>query len=161
MTMIKYNCRTAVLTQKYLRCINMFDQKDFGIKIRIYRKILGLTQEELAYKIGVSGQAISKWESGDCLPDVPNLRELSRIFDISLNILLETDVEHDIDLTVRKIEQLANEFVWAKFFEYKSNDRLAHIEMGDDLWKMWKAVYFAEIGNGQLSEIEKVKVQTG
>jgi len=42
----------------------MFDQKEFGQKLKRYRKSFSLTQEELAEKIGVSGQAVSKWEAG-------------------------------------------------------------------------------------------------
>ena len=41
----------------------MLDQKLFGEKLRKHRKKSGMTQEEVAEKIGVSPQAISKWES--------------------------------------------------------------------------------------------------
>ena len=42
----------------------MLDQKVFGEKLRNHRKKLGMTQEEVAGKVGVSPQAISKWEAG-------------------------------------------------------------------------------------------------
>ena len=42
----------------------MLDQKIFGEKLRNHRKNIGFTQEEVAEKIGVSAQAISKWEAG-------------------------------------------------------------------------------------------------
>ncbi|MBO5050947.1 MAG: helix-turn-helix transcriptional regulator [Clostridia bacterium] len=42
----------------------MLDQKVFGEKLRNHRKKLGMTQEEVAEKVGVSPQAISKWEAG-------------------------------------------------------------------------------------------------
>lgn len=42
----------------------MLDQKVFGEKLRNHRKRLGMTQEEAAQRIGISAQAISKWESG-------------------------------------------------------------------------------------------------
>ena len=51
----------------------MLDQKVFGEKLRNHRKKLGMTQEDVAEKVGVSPQAISKWEAGDCLPDCFNL----------------------------------------------------------------------------------------
>lgn len=45
----------------------MLDQKLFGEKLRNHRKRIGMTQEEVAEKIGISPQAISKWESGGSL----------------------------------------------------------------------------------------------
>ena len=136
----------------------MFDQKEFGQKLKRYRKSFSLTQEELAEKIGVSGQAVSKWEAGDCLPDIVNLRELSQVFSVSLDILLETAPENDLDATVKRIGQLATEYVWANFAavnEGKSPDEIgAHLEMGDELWQMWKAVYYTEIGNRELQKLE-------
>ena len=43
-----------------------------------YRKRMGLSQEELAEKIGVSRQAVSKWERAEAAPDTDNLIELGR-----------------------------------------------------------------------------------
>ena len=42
----------------------MFDTKKFGEKLRMHRKKLSLTQEDVAFRVGVSPQAVSKWESG-------------------------------------------------------------------------------------------------
>ncbi len=58
-------------------------------KIRALRKERGLSQEDLAEKLSVSRQAVSKWESGETTPEVSKLIELSRIFQISLDDLLE------------------------------------------------------------------------
>ena len=57
-------------------------------KIAQLRKHKGLSQEALAEKIGVSRQAISKWERGEASPDTDNLFTLSRIYEISLDDLL-------------------------------------------------------------------------
>ena len=51
----------------------MLDTKTFGEKLRNHRKKLGLSQENVAEKIGVTAQAVSKWENGECLPDCFNL----------------------------------------------------------------------------------------
>lgn len=45
----------------------MLDQKVFGDKLRNHRKRLGMTQEKVAERVGVSPQAISKWEAGGSL----------------------------------------------------------------------------------------------
>ena len=52
-------------------------------KIVQLRKGRGLSQEELAERLGVSRQAVSRWESGTALPDAGNLRQISRLFEVS------------------------------------------------------------------------------
>lgn len=79
-------------------------------KIRTLRKNAGLSQEQLGEKINVSRQAITKWESGDGIPDIYNLVALSNLFSITLDELMaqekavaerrflyESHVEYDID----------------------------------------------------------------
>ena len=60
-------------------------------QIALLRKKSGLSQEELGEKIGVSRQAVSKWESGKAVPELENLKELSRIFGVSLSELLQLE----------------------------------------------------------------------
>lgn len=64
-------------------------QKDsiLGLKIAYYRKLHGLTQEELAEKAGVSTQAVSKWEQQISCPDIMLLPELANIFRITIDEL--------------------------------------------------------------------------
>ena len=73
----------------------MFDMKAFGEKLRNIRKNRDMTQEEAAVRIGVSGQAVSKWEKGECLPDVYNLKLLGRLYRVSVDDLLETEGDGD------------------------------------------------------------------
>ena len=56
-----------------------------------YRKRMGLSQEELAEKIGVSRQAVSKWERAEAAPDTDNLIELSKIYGVSLDEMLRQE----------------------------------------------------------------------
>lgn len=131
----------------------MLDQKSFGEKLRNHRKRLGMTQEEVASQIGVSAQAISKWESGDCLPDCFNLKAISDVYHLSADVLLETERNADIDAVASKIEQLGTEFIWANAADRYQND--LHKELGEDLWKMWKGIYFAEVGDREKQQISK------
>ena len=63
-----------------------------GEKIYQCRKKQNLTQESLAEKLSVSRQSISKWETGDALPEITKLKPLSEIFGVSVEWLLsETD----------------------------------------------------------------------
>lgn len=71
-----------------------------GMKINQLRKLSGMTQEQLAEKLNVSRQTISKWESDNTSPDLESIVKISRIFHVSLDNLLreeETDIANRID----------------------------------------------------------------
>ena len=65
-----------------------------------YRKQSGLSQEELAEKLGISRQSVSKWERAESCPDTDNLIELSKIYNVTMDELLNTN----IDIVVSKEE---------------------------------------------------------
>lgn len=57
-------------------------------QIAFLRKQKGLTQEQLANALGVTNQSVSKWESGQCCPDIQLLPTLAELFDVSVDELL-------------------------------------------------------------------------
>ena len=61
----------------------------FNEKIVVLRKIKGITQDELASAVGVSRQAVYKWECGQSYPEVAKLIELKLLFNISIDDLLD------------------------------------------------------------------------
>lgn len=63
----------------------------FNEKLKKLRKGKKFTQEELAEKLNVSRQAITKWESGDGTPDIENLKQISILFNISIDELVKED----------------------------------------------------------------------
>ena len=63
--------------------------KQLGERIASLRKDLTLSQEALAEQVGVSRQAISKWEREEALPDIYNLATLAEIFGVTLDDLLK------------------------------------------------------------------------
>ncbi len=67
---------------------------DFSIKLQLLRKKAGLTQDELAVKLGVSRQAISKWEIGDAFPDLCKLADLCEMFSLSADALFNPKNEN-------------------------------------------------------------------
>ena len=87
----------------------------FAEKLKSIRKKAGMSQEKLAEKIGVSRQAITKWETDAGIPDIDNMMALSSLFNISLDelffnektekkqtdYLYESVTEYDIDNTKR------------------------------------------------------------
>ena len=77
-----------------------------GEKLMKLRKAGGMSQEELAEKMLVSRQAISRWESGETMPDSDNLLRLSKIFQVSTDYLLHDEYEGDRDIpAVRETEE--------------------------------------------------------
>ena len=67
---------------------------DFGLGNKIYelRKKKGITQEDLALMLDISDKSVSKWENGISKPTIENLKKISNIFDISLDSLIELDL---------------------------------------------------------------------
>lgn len=71
-------------------------------KVLNLRKTNGMSQEDLARKLNVSRQAISRWEMGTAQPDAPNVLQLSRLFGVTTDYLLNDDYESDHDVPVVK-----------------------------------------------------------
>ena len=61
----------------------------FSEKLQILRKNKGYTQEALADKLGVSRQAVAKWESGQIYPDISNLIQISELMNVSVDYLVK------------------------------------------------------------------------
>ena len=70
----------------------------FSEKLQLLRKNKGLTQEELAERLGVSRQAVAKWESGQVYPDIFNLIQISDLMNVSVDYLVK-----DQDCAVRVV----------------------------------------------------------
>lgn len=64
--------------------------KDIILKLRTQK---GLSQEELAEKVFVTRQAVSRWENGETVPNIDTLKLLSLLFDVSINTLLGSPVK--------------------------------------------------------------------
>ncbi len=66
---------------------------DIGLQIKKFREQQKISQEELAFKIFVSRQTISNWETNKSCPDVKSLIALSNIFNVSLDNFIKEDIE--------------------------------------------------------------------
>ena len=82
------------------------DQVKIGKYIADKRKAIGLTQVELADKLGMSNKSVSKWERGVCLPDVSLYSELCKILGISINEFLAGE-----DITLENITEKSEETI--------------------------------------------------
>ena len=107
------------------------------------RKVQNLTQEEVADKVGVSRQAVAKWECGETVPDIEKCRLLAELFDVSLDSLVnyESSGSEDLGLppkgkhmfgvvTVGDKGQIVIPAKARKIFDIKTGDRL--FVLGDE-----------------------------
>ncbi|MBE6568940.1 MAG: helix-turn-helix transcriptional regulator [Ruminococcaceae bacterium] len=78
-----------------------------GQIIRRLRKEKNLTQEELAMQLNVTNQAVSKWENGDCIPDISQIVPLSNVFSVTTDVLFGIQTL-DRDEEIRKIIENAS-----------------------------------------------------
>lgn len=74
----------------------------FEEKLISLRKSKGLSQEELAEYLGVSRQAISRWEAGSSTPDMTNLLGICEYFRVSSDYLIHDDYDSDEDIPIAK-----------------------------------------------------------
>ena len=74
-----------------------------GNRIQQLRKANGMSQEELASKLTISRQAISKWELGESMPDTENIVQLSNLFSVTTDYLLKDDYESETETPVETI----------------------------------------------------------
>ena len=64
----------------------------FGENLKTIRKEKNMSQEQLAEKVKVSRQSVSKWETGESYPEMTNILELCKIFNCNINDLIHTDL---------------------------------------------------------------------
>ena len=75
--------------------------------LKSFRKAKGFTQEELAARLNVARQTISKWEKGLSVPDADTLIRIAKILEVSTSKLLGSQVEENVDETT--IEDIAEQ----------------------------------------------------
>ena len=101
-----------------------------GEKIQVLRKQSGLSQEQLGALVGVSRQAISKWELGESIPDVDNVVQLSNTFGVTTDFLLKNDygvVDESTAMAAIKRHTEVAEPGLKSVFEQVSKTKLAHV----------------------------------
>ena len=95
-------------------------------KLQVLRKKNGYSQEELAYKIGVSRQTIGKWESGQVIPEISGMVLLSGLYGIPIDRIVKEDDDCNITLvnsTDRNIDNLIEFLLRAKKNTYAGNGK--------------------------------------
>lgn len=131
--MIKYSSKKGMIIM------------EIGKKIANTRKELGITQVELADKMAVTRQTVSRWESGAALPDVEKISQIATILNVSCDYLLKDDVENSVEektnnnsTITRLFQNLAGKNVKISFYDdeedYELLDKVCKVEEIEGNW---------------------------
>lgn len=91
------------------------DQKKIGTFLKELRKEKGITQEQLAEKLNVSGRSVSRWETGNNMPDISLLVEIADFYGVDVREIIEGEKSEMMDKEVRDV---AN-----KMADYANNEK--------------------------------------
>ncbi len=111
---------------------------NLGKRIQQIRQDKSITQEKLATDLGISRQAVSKWESGKAIPDIENLMYISSLYDVSLDELIKGD-----DEVTQKLVADAGAKKWHKLSIVFFIVLLAYISwfgLQHDIWQVGLAI---------------------
>ncbi len=106
-----------------------------GNNISRYRKAKGMTQENLAEKLGVSAQAVSKWENGQSYPDISLLPELAKIFQVSMDDLFSYEQKSEVFL-VPESERKSLDEMFLRVRVHSSSGDKVQVNMPAPLFKL-------------------------
>lgn len=125
-----------------------------------------LTQEDLAEELHISRQAVSRWETGSALPDSEVLLQLSKLYRLSINEILEPDIP---DQAIESFEQLTeiSETELKNILRHFSEEDIVKASMGasptvnDLLEKLLPEIDFrqmqTQIGRVRVSDVEEIQ----
>lgn len=88
------------------RSTDNMKKETFGNMVAVLRKEKGMTQVELAEKMGVTDKAVSKWERDISFPDVSSIPKLAEILEVSVDELMQVKAASKEDTTKKKIDEI-------------------------------------------------------
>lgn len=108
---------------------------EFAKQLKKYRTDRGVTQDELAGKLFVTRQAISKWEAGESTPDLNNLVKLTEIFNVGLDELVfgiknQTQIDNDEFVLDPKTHTYVRRYGKMNFWDYINENWWVIIAIG-------------------------------
>ncbi|WP_461614994.1 helix-turn-helix domain-containing protein [Clostridium sp. Marseille-QA1073] len=119
-----------------------------GEKIQQLRKTKNLSQEQLAEKLNVSRQAVSKWEIGESLPDINKIIQLSKIFQVSTDYLLYDEIDSDMNIPAVKNsnDSLKNQYGMKTLFIVTTGTIIIGLIMSIVAQFTWQTPFSISIG---------------
>lgn len=125
---------------------------DLGNRIKSLRLSRSMTQEQLAQNLGVSAQAVSKWESGTNMPDIQLLPDLSVIFGVTIDDLFAMTDEH-------RMERIENMLFNVRFLtgeEFQQNEQYLKKLQGRDNYHAQATLLLAQLYNKRADEYHEL-----
>lgn len=114
---------------------------DLSEKIVTLRKAKNLTQEELAEKLNVSRQSVSKWESAQAVPELDKIVAMSAVFDVTTDYLLKSSEIDDLSVKTEMLEKQQQQMLLREQRQQKIRRCVLY---GIVIYLVFFAVYFAE-----------------
>ena len=133
----------------------------FGEKLQDARKRAGLSQEQLAEKLSVSRSAVAKWENDNGMPDIDNLKAMSKLLETSIDYLLDdegrldfTIIKEAIDLDdYEKVGKCRDKFDAVVFAKYSDADSIEPLIRSKALSKLEHALEWTVMPSFGLFEV--------
>ena len=114
---------------------------DFSEKLLTLRKAKNLTQEELAEKLNVSRQSVSKWESGQAVPELDKIVAISTVFDVTTDYLLKSSEIDDLSVKTEMLEKQQEQMLAREKRQQKIRECVLY---GIVIYLVFLAVWFLE-----------------
>lgn len=121
---------------------------DIGAKIRQLRLEHSMTQEQLAQKLDVTAQAVSKWETGTTMPDIQLLPDLSVVFGISIDALFSMTDE----CRMERIENMLSDIRFLSAQDFEQSESFLKDRQAKEDTKARATLLLAELYNKRASE---------
>ena len=86
------------------------DQKKIGSFMKELRREKGITQEQFAEKLGVSGRTVSRWETGSNMPDISLLTEISEFYDVSISEIIDGERKSEMNEEVKEVAEKMSDY---------------------------------------------------
>lgn len=114
---------------------------DFSEKLLTLRKAKDLTQEQLAEKLNVSRQSVSKWESGQAVPELEKIVAMSVVFDVTTDYLLKSSEIDDLSVKTEMLEKQQQQMLVREQRQQKIRECVLYVIV---IYLVLLAVYFVE-----------------
>ncbi len=114
---------------------------EFSEKLLTLRKAKNLTQEELAERLNVSRQSVSKWESGQAVPELDKIVAMSTVFDVTTDYLLKSSEIDDLSVKTEMLEKQQEQMLAREQRQQKIRECVLY---GVVIYLVFFAVWFLE-----------------
>ena len=126
---------------------------ELGKKIRQLRFKAGLTQEQLADRLGVAAQSVSKWENAVAMPDITTLPLLAEVFGVSIDDLFDLSAEQRLNRIENRMDAEEDlPHVFERFYKGKDGKHGIGLAIAQSVAEAYQGTLTARNENGAVFE---------